>query len=119
MEPRDTAKHSTPKMALCNKGFSGPRVRSAELDKLCFLEYIVFSEDKVQISYYLSGPSTLRTHSKVRDVEDTKQVSVLIITDSTDDFVSFFKHIDIYSRVSSVFFIVTFLISIFTCSEMR
>ena len=43
----------------------------------------------------------------------------MIITDSTDDFVSFFKHIDIYSRVSSVFFIVTFLISIFTCSEMR
>ena len=119
MEPRDTAKHTTPEMALCNKGFSGPHVRSAELDKLCFLEYIVFSEDKVQISYYLSGPSTLRTHSKVRDAEDTKQVSVLIITDSTDDFASFFKHKDIYSHVSSVFFRVTFLISIFTCSEMR
>ena len=47
VEPRDTAKYSTPEMALCNKGFSGPRVRSAELDKLCFLEYIVFSEVKV------------------------------------------------------------------------
>lgn len=31
VEPRDTAKHTTtPEMALCNKGFSGPHVRSAE-----------------------------------------------------------------------------------------
>lgn len=77
MEPRDTAKHTTtPKMTLYSKGFSGPHVRSAELDKLCFLEYVVFSDNKVQISYYLSGPSTLRTHSKVRerDEKDMKQV---------------------------------------------
>ena len=33
-------------------------------------------------------------HSKVRDAKDTKQVSVLIITDSTDDFVSFFRSTD-------------------------
>ena len=58
-------------------------------------------------------------HSKVRDAKDTKQVSVLIITDSTDDFVSFFRSTDIYSHVSSVFFTVRFLISTFTCNEMR
>lgn len=75
MEPRDTAKHTTtPKMALYNKRFSGQHVKSAELDKLCFLEYIVFSDDKVQISYYLSGPSTLNSFQGKRDEKDTKQL---------------------------------------------